>query len=114
MVDLVFNRVVNLSRATISTDPLQGSRMVEVEYSNGVAATIQPKRDRNISGQNFPTAVSSESVDAMTTWKIILKSFVSSVRKGDIVTDDDGVKYAVEIAYRNPFGFYLEGRIMTP
>lgn len=113
MSDLVYNRTVSLSRASHANDATNGSRMAEVPYATSVPATIQPKRDRNVTPQNYPGAVSTESADSMTTWKILLNAPLS-VLKGDIATDDLGVKYVVEISYPNPFGVYLEARITTP
>ena len=69
--------------------------MVETAYASGIKATIQPKRDRNLSPQNYPGAVSTTSADSMTTWKVILVGFHTPVEKGDIITDDLGTKYVV-------------------
>lgn len=114
MVDLVFNRTVTLSRSTPAYDPVKGARQVAVSYAINIPATIQPKRDRNVSPQNLPVAVPTESADSMTTWKIFVRSLPQAALKGDMATSDLGVRYIVEVMYPNPYGIYIEARIALP
>jgi hypothetical protein len=88
--------------------------MVESQYATGLSASIQPKRDRNITPQNLPTAVSTTSADSMTTWKIILPRYTGTILHGDVATDERGIKYKIELVDPNAFGNYLEARVMLP
>ena len=114
MADLVFNRVISLSRASHVTNATTGSSVTESVYATRLPATIQPKRDRNLTPMNYPTSVSTESADSMGTWKIILFRKFPPTLKNDILTDDRGIKYIVETVYPTPMGLYLEARITQP
>ena len=114
MADLVFNRTVTLSRSTPAYDSVKGARQIATNYATSIPATIQPKRDRNVSPQNLPGAVPTESADSMTTWKIFVRSLPQHALKGDMATDDAGVRYIVEVMYPNPYGVYIEARIALP
>ena len=114
MGNIVFGRTIALSRASHISDATSGSAMVESVYATKLKATIQPKRDRNLTPMNYPGSVSTESADSMTTWKIILFRMKPAVKKNDIITDDAGVKYIVEVVYPTAMGLYMEGRITQP
>lgn len=105
------NRSVTITRPSYSTTG--ALEQAETTVASAFPVFMQSKRDKGHTPAGFPDA--TESTAATPTWLAYINAHgVSDIRKNDVVTDENGVRYVIDVPDLTSFGYIVEMHAEVP
>jgi hypothetical protein len=105
------NHVVNIMRPSYS---IAGSlEQTETQIASAFPVFMQSKRDKDHTPAGFPTA--TESATSLPMWITYINAHrVSDIQKNDVIVDENGARYIIDVPDLTSFGYIVETHIEMP
>lgn len=105
------NHVANIMRPGYT---VAGSlEQTETQIASSFPIFMQSKRDKDHTPSGFPTA--TESATSLPMWVAYINAHsVSQIQKNDVVIDENGTRYIIDVPDLTSFGYVVEMHIETP
>lgn len=105
------NRIVSINRAGYTTSaPFEPTKTL---VAQALPVFMHNKKDREATPRDFP--VQSDSKSGTPNWEFYINTRgVSDIRKNDVVTDENGFNYVIDVADLTDFGYICIGHDEKP
>ena len=105
------NHVVTIMRPSYS---IAGSlEQTETQIASFFPVFMQSKRDKDHSPSGFPT--STETATSLPMWITYINAHgVSDIQKNDVIVDENGARYIIDVPDLTSFGYIVETHIEMP